>query len=192
MTRVSPDSQLEKGQHRHWHVSRAGDQQHDQENSGCIYIEQLETSICYISDSNNTNLPTLGSKEYKIQTCRDFLSINSDDEQSYQSVPSICMNSFTSMGAAPLLPADKRQHINTDTKFWYEKQWRKLQRLMALQCKPKYVCQLVKWALSCNTVLPSSVLPVEYKYCHLVALKGTHISLEAQPIVPTSANLTYI
>lgn len=30
MTRVSPDSQLEKGQHRHWYVSRAGDQQHDQ------------------------------------------------------------------------------------------------------------------------------------------------------------------
>ena len=34
-------------------------------------------------------------KKKKIQTCWDFLSSSSDNEQSYQSVPSICVNSFT-------------------------------------------------------------------------------------------------
>lgn len=42
---------------------------------------------------------------------------------------------------------------------------RTLQHLMALQCKPKYVCQLIQLAFCCKTVLPISVLPVQYKYC---------------------------
>lgn len=136
-----------KGPHRNgdvnksWSTSRHQNdhqhQQHYQKNPDYVYdyIYQLKnvhtTFVTWFTvifwNANLQNLPSLRSKEViktnlKIQTCWDFLSINSDNEQSYQSVPSICMNSFTSMGAAPLLPADKRQHINTNAQFWYEKQ----------------------------------------------------------------------
>lgn len=68
----------------------------------------------------------LHSKLYqkvKEETCWDLLSMSTDNEQSYQSVTSICVNSFTWMRAAALLPGDKRQHIKTQ--FWHEKLERK-------------------------------------------------------------------
>lgn len=97
----------------------------------------------------------------------DCLSLCSDNEQSYQLVPSICVNSFTWIRAAPLLPGDKRQHIKT-VLTWEER---------TLQCK---TCeQAICW----KTVVPSSVSylcktkSVQPTYCHLVVFKSRIVSM---------------
>lgn len=93
----------------------------------------------------------------------------SDNEQSYPFVPSITENSFTWMGEAPLIPAEKKwkyENMNTKVKYQNGRQ-----------------SEVYKTRVFCGrdvflpfNYAPLLILPVRYKYCHPVAMKGTYTS----------------